>query len=134
MSGQLQFCVNSTGPISVYMQIENQVRFAIASGSIKPGDALPSVRDLASTLQVNSNTVTKAYRDLEIMGLVGGRRGVGVIVLPNAREASRKQTETIVQDHLRDAVAECLAAGLTARQITKVVTESMKSGRRPYSG
>jgi GntR family transcriptional regulator len=134
MSGRFQFCVNPTGPISVYMQIENQVRFAIASGELKSGDPLPSVRDLASMLQVNPNTVTKAYRDLEITGLVGGRRGVGVTVLANAREASRKQTETMVQDHLRDAIAECVAAGLIPSRITKIVSESLKSGRRPYAG
>jgi len=133
MPGRFQVYVNPTGPISVFMQIENQVRFAIASGQLKPGDTLPSVRDLASLLQVNPNTVTKAYRDLEIMGLVGGRRGIGVSVMPNARENCRKQTETMVDEHLRDAVAECLAAGLSPAKISKIVSDSIKSGRKPYS-
>ncbi len=132
MSGRFQVSVNPAGPISVFMQIENQVRFAITSGQLKPGDALPSVRDLAASLQVNPNTVTKAYRDLEIMGLVGGRRGVGVSVLPNARESTRKQTEVMVESHLKDAVAECIATGLSQTRIAKILSDTIKSGRRPY--
>ncbi len=133
MSGRFQISVDASGPISVFMQIENQVRFAIASGQLRPGDSLPSVRDLASLLPVNPNTVTKAYRDLEITGLVGGRRGVGVSVLPNARENSRTKTEALVRRHLREAVAECVATGLAPAKILKIVSDAIKSGRRPYA-
>ena len=57
--------------VAVYVQIENQVQFAIASGKLKAGDQLPSVRELSERLEVNPNTVAKAYRDLEVMGLNG---------------------------------------------------------------
>ena len=50
--------------VAVYVQIENQVQFAIASGKLKPGDRLPSVRELSERIDVNPNTVAKAYRDL----------------------------------------------------------------------
>lgn len=133
MPDEFALRVNPDGPISVYMQIENQVRFAIASGRVKPGQILPSVRDLADDLKVNANTVTKAYRDLELMGLVTARRGIGVTVADDGRANCRKEVEEIVRSHLRDAVAECLAAGLARDKITRVVTETLKEAPPPYA-
>ena len=66
--------------VAVYVQIENHVQFAIAAGRLKPGDRLPSVRELSERLGVNPNTIAKAYRDLEVMGLLYTRRGMGVFI------------------------------------------------------
>lgn len=134
MSGELVFSINPDGPIAVYIQIENHIQFAIASGRLKPGESLPSVRELSSRLNVNPNTVTKAFRDLELLGLITTRRGIGVKVANNARGACRKQVHDMVRSHLRDAVGECAAAGLTETQITKLVRDTLKSGYLPYSG
>ena len=117
MTNALHFSVDHEGPIAVYIQIENQIQFAIASGSIKQGDPLPSVREMSSTLGLNPNTVTKSYRDLELMGLVKTRRGVGLNVYPFARALCKKRVQDMVKQHLRDAVGECTSAGLTDTQI-----------------
>ena len=74
------YSVSSHGEIPVYQQIENQIVFAIASKQYSSGDVLPSVREMAAATGVNANTVTKAYRDLELLGFVVTRRGVGVHV------------------------------------------------------
>ena len=66
--------------VAVYVQIEKHVQFDIASGRLKSGDQLPSVRDLSERLGINPNTVAKAYRDLEVMELLFTRRGMGVFV------------------------------------------------------
>jgi GntR family transcriptional regulator len=60
--------INTTSSVAVYMEIENLLQFAIASGELRAGDQLPSVVKLAEKLKVNFNTVGKAYRDLEVMG------------------------------------------------------------------
>lgn len=133
MPDDFSISVNPDGPISVYMQIENQVRFAIASGRVKPGQILPSVRDLADDLKVNANTITKAYRDLELMGLVTARRGIGVIVANDGRASCRKEVEEMVRGHLRDAVAECLASGMARERITKIVSDVLKEKPKPYT-
>lgn len=133
MRDGLALRVNPDGPISVYMQIENQVRFAIASGRVKPGEILPSVRDLADDLKVNANTITKAYRDLELMGLVTARRGIGVIVSNDGRANCKKEVEEMVRGHLRDAVAECLATGMARDKIAKVVADTLKEAPQPYA-
>ena len=132
MADDLQFQINLENPIAVYVQIENQIQFAIAAGRLKPGDPLPSVREMALQLGVNSNTVTKAYRDLELRGYVVTRRGIGVRVAPKADQACRKETQGMVQDHLRDAVAECIAAGLSSQQVTQIVSHVVRNNHRPY--
>ena len=133
MTDELRFCVDQESPIAVYVQIENQIQFAIASGSIKHGDPLLSVREMSSMLAVNPNTVTKAYRDLELMGLVRTRRGIGVNVSDNARALCKKRVHDMVKQHLRDAVGECTSAGLTPAQISKITSSVISSGYSPYA-
>lgn len=133
MPKKLQFKVDIDNPIAVYSQIENQVQFAIASGTIKDGEDLPSVREMSAMLNVNPNTVTKAYHDLDLMALVTTRRGVGVIVAEGARKTCRKSVLRKVTVHLKDAVGECLAAGITPSAIRKVVSKTMAEGYAPYS-
>ena len=134
MANTLRFCVDIDGPIAVYVQIENQVRFAIASGRLKPADTLPSVRAMSTMLDVNPNTVTKSYRDLELMQLVRTRRGVGVTVTEKAPKLCQDSVPAMTRQHLRDAVAECSVAGLSAAEIRKVVSDTLESGVAPYEG
>jgi GntR family transcriptional regulator len=132
MAEKLNFSVNIESPIAVYVQIENQVKFAIASGRIKPGETLPSVREMSSMLNINPNTVTKAYRDLELLQLVHTRRGVGVTVAEKAPKISRDSALVMVKDHLVDAVAECLATGLVTAEIKKIVADTIEAKTTPY--
>jgi len=132
MAKPLEFRVNLDSPIAVYVQIENQVQFAIASGGLNGGDMLPSVREMSITLDINPNTVTKAYRDLELLGLVHMRRGVGVTIAAKAPKICRERTLAMVKKHLTDAVAECIASGLTSAQLRKVVSQSIEAKAQPY--
>lgn len=128
----LKFSVNLQSPIAVYVQIENQIQFAIASGRLKPGDTLPSVRDMSQMLSINPNTVTKAYRDLELLQLVRTRRGVGVTISENAPKLCGDRTRAMAEAHLQDAVAECIASGISAAQVRKNVSQAIDSGATPY--
>ena len=133
MSNILDYNVNPDSPIPVYVQIENLVQFSIISKKITAGDTLPSVRNLSSELTINPNTVTKAYRDLELRGIVGVSRGVGVIVTDNALSLCKKMIQEQSKAHLLDAVAECLASGYSAKEIRKMVTNVVDSKRLPYT-
>ena len=132
MSKNLVFTIDLESTIAVYVQIENQVQFAIASGKLQPGDTLPSVREMSSMLDVNPNTVTKAYRDLELMQLVHTRRGVGVTVSEKAPRLTKERTRAMVLAHLQEAVAECAATGLSAAEIRSAVSETLDNGFSPY--
>lgn len=133
MDKGLLFHIDTDSPISVYMQIENQIRFAITTGKIAVSEDLPSVREMSSMLNVNSNTVTKAYRDLELMGLVAAQRGVGVRVTKQAAKLCSEPTRNMARTHLRDAVAECRMSGFSSQTLRKLVSETFDSGYMPYS-
>lgn len=132
MGNDLHFRVNVRSPIAVYMQIQNHILFAIASGRVKSGETLPSVRDLAAMLKVNSNTVTKALRDLELRELVVSRRGIGIKVAENARARCKNEVLAMVRRHLQDAVGECRAAGLSKSQIQTMVSSAIAPNYEPY--
>src|SRR5205809_4961724 len=74
------FQVDANHPTPLYAQLEQSIRFAIATGKLRIGDQLPTVRELAVALRVNANTVARVYAELERAGVLETRRGVGSFV------------------------------------------------------
>jgi len=118
--------------VAVYVQIENHIQFAIASGKLAAGDQLPSVRELSERLEVNPNTVAKAYRDLEVMGLLFTRRGMGVFVNRGIEAKCREECRRRIISRMHEVVSEAKAAGLANREITEIVSKSMATNTSPY--
>src|SRR6187399_150835 len=83
--------VNTRDATPLHAQLERGIRVAIASGRLKPGDQLPTVRQLAVDLRINANTVAKVYAHLERDGALGTRRGVGTFVLDAPQLAADHQ-------------------------------------------
>ena len=81
--------VNIHSAVPVYRQIENQIQLALVAGELKEGDQLPTGKELAKRLGVNANTVVKAYRDLEVMGCIVTRRGMGCFVKKGSHAQQR---------------------------------------------
>jgi len=123
--------INSS--VAVYVQIENHVQFAIASGRLTTGDRLPSVRELSERLGVNPNTVAKAYRDLEVMGLLYTRRGMGVFVNKGIEAKCREDCHKRIVGRMHEVVAEAKAAGMGLKEISEVVEKSFSCNSGPYS-
>lgn len=132
MDRSIRYSVNPDSPIAVYQQIENQIQFAIAAGKLEPHDALPSVNEMSVRLDVNPNTVTKAYRDLEIMGLVRARRGMGVSVTEQAPQLCAERILQPVREHLEEAVSECIACGIPPFEVREIVSRTIDVGSPPY--
>jgi DNA-binding transcriptional regulator YhcF (GntR family) len=84
--------INKTNGIPLYIQLEEQIRMLMHRGELMPGDLMPTVRSLAVELEVNSNTVSRVYRDLQNEGLLTLKRGVGTSVSEQAsvRPMSRR--------------------------------------------
>jgi GntR family transcriptional regulator len=118
--------------VAVYVQIENHIQFAIASGKLKPADQLPSVRELSERLGVNPNTVAKSYRDLEVMGLLYTRRGMGVFVNKNIEGKCREDCRKRIIGRLHEVVAEAKASGMVRKEVLEVVEASMLIEGSPY--
>jgi GntR family transcriptional regulator len=77
----IEFHLDGGSGVAAYMQVVHQVKQALRLGMLRPGDQLPTVRDVVAALAINPNTVLKAYRELELEGLVAGRQGQGTFVL-----------------------------------------------------
>ena len=119
--------------VAVYVQIENHIQFAIASGKLKATDQLPSVRELSERLGVNPNTVAKSYRDLEVMGLLYTRRGMGVFVNKGIEAKCREECRRRIIKRLHEVVSESKAAGMAKKDIVEVIDKSYSLGSSPYA-
>jgi GntR family transcriptional regulator len=126
--------LNPASGTPLYLQLVEQLKHAIASGAIAPGEQLPSVRKMAEDLLINPNTVVRAYRDLESEGIVELRHGSGVFVRESvsARIDLMKKAEPIIrtavdrlealdldEEGIRRLMENELAVRRTARQMRK---------------
>jgi len=100
----IHFRLNAQSGVATYVQLVQQVRHALRSGLLTPGDQLPTVKEVVGSLAINPNTVLKAYRELEHAGLVEGRPGMGTFVLrsldgppPDKQAALRKSLQRWLQ-------------------------------------
>ena len=87
--------LNTADDRPIYGQIADQVKFAVAAGVLRPGDLVPSVRELSKQLVVNPNTVARAYRELQGEGLLEAVRGTGLQVAEAAAERCREERRAI---------------------------------------
>jgi GntR family transcriptional regulator len=125
--------INLESDTPIYVQVKNQVLFAIADGRLQPGDALPTVNKVATETGVNMNTVGKAYRDLEVMGLVKARRGRGFFVLNEAPALCRERVRPDIVERLYTRIREAMAAGLSSADIQELVRLCTKDDTIPYA-
>ena len=95
------FSLNSSHPMPLYAQLTRAIRFAIATGRLRVGEQLPTVRQLAVDLRVNANTVAKVYAELERSGILETQRGVGTFVSARHLDA-RHHVEH--EKHLKELV------------------------------
>jgi GntR family transcriptional regulator len=123
------FHIQRDSSVPWYEQIMDQVTFAVASGTLRPGDFIPSVRDLANELVINPNTVARAFVELEQRGVVEVRRGRGTVIAAEAEALCGKERLRIVRERIRDALREAVFSGLPAVEIKQVVEEELTLAR-----
>lgn len=114
--------VNARDAMPLHAQLERSIRVAIASGGLRPGDQLPTVRQLAVALRINANTVAKVYSHLERSGVLETRRGVGTFIAdPPASVAARNQEARIaaLRAIATHALAEASARGFSAADLRR---------------
>ncbi len=121
--------IDSRDQTPLYAQLERGLRAAIASGRLRVGDQLPTVRQLAVDLRVNANTVARVYMDLERAGVLETRRGVGSFVRASAAKARppdehQRRLRAFVTRVLGDAAS----AGFSVRELLAQITALGKEG------
>lgn len=119
----ITFRLNPRSGVSTYMQLVHQVRQALRIGLLKPGDQLPTARDVVGQLAINPNTVLKAYRELEHAGLVATRQGQGTFVI---RDLPGPRVEDLhaLRRRLRRWLEEAAGAGLDDEAIDALIASS----------
>lgn len=112
--------LNTSEDRPIYTQIVDQVKFAIASRVVRPGDLVPSVRELSKRLVVNPNTVARAYRELQGQGLLEPVRGMGLQVTEAAPARCGEERRAIVRQRLRGAIEEAIRSDLPTAEIEAI--------------
>jgi len=98
--------INFKSGMPIYLQIVDQVRAAAASGALRPGEALPSIRPLAEDLRVNRNTIAKAYTELESQGVIETLPGRGCFLKENQSTLRKKVRRELLIEHIDQVVVQ----------------------------
>ena len=114
----------------VYRQIMDQVRGGIASGALAAGDQLPTVRQLAVDLEINPNTVVRAYRELELGGLLETHQGTGTFISAQKMKRRDEHRDRQLAQIVSDSVARAGAAGFTLDELIEELRERSKEAAR----
>jgi GntR family transcriptional regulator len=117
------FDLKTTDDRPIYAQIADRVKFAVAAGVLRPGEMVPSVRELSKQLVVNPNTVARAYRDLQAEGLLEPVRGTGLQVTEEAAGRCRDARREIVRQRLRAAMEAALRSGMGLEEVEAMIHE-----------
>jgi GntR family transcriptional regulator len=114
------FRPNPATGVPIYLQLMEQVKHAIETGALRPGEQLPGIRPLAEELVINPNTVARAYRELEHDGVIELRHGAGAFVADSA--PPKKQTDRLrsAQSVVTAAVERLRASGVTDEEIRRL--------------
>ena len=116
-NGRFEFGLDLHTGVPVYRQLIDQVRAGIASGSLTAGDQLPTVRQLAVDLAINPNTVMRAYRELELGGLLETHQGTGTFISDRKPEKKTVERERQLSQMAGEFAARAGAAGFTLEEL-----------------
>jgi GntR family transcriptional regulator len=109
--------------VPIYLQIVNQVKYLVAAGRLAPGDELPPIRTLAEQLVINPNTVARAYRELEVAGVVEKRGTTGTFVSAAGSPLARRERVRILTERIDALLAEARQLGFDADELFDLIRQ-----------
>jgi GntR family transcriptional regulator len=124
----IEFHLEARSGVAPYLQIVQQVRQALLLGLLSEGDKLPTVKEVVGKIAINPNTVSKAYRELEHLGLAAAKPGVGTFITRSLGQASLAEHAPL-QDELRAWLAKARAAGVTDAGIEALFRSTFRETR-----
>ena len=122
------FNINMRSPVPIYKQIKRNIYKLLLRGEIKDGEMLPSIRDLASSIRVNPNTVARSYREMESEGIVVARQGLGYIIITNRNQIRKIILEELKKD-LSDYLIRYQKLGVTLEEVLEVIKTLWKENK-----
>jgi GntR family transcriptional regulator len=122
----IEFHLDPVSGVPAYLQIVQQVRQAISLGVLRPGDQLPTIKEVVASLAINPNTVMKAYRELDLAGVVDARRGQGTFVALTMGGSAERDFAPL-RAELVDWLSRARAAGLDDEAIRALVASTLRT-------
>lgn len=119
----MQIHINTRDGVPIYLQVVNQIKYLVAAGRLSAGEELPPIRVLAEKLVVNPNTIARAYRELELGGIVEKRRTAGTYVSDQGSPLARKERLKILTDRIDQLLAESEQMGVSLEEVTRLVNQ-----------
>ncbi len=117
----MKFLIDTKSGVPIYRQIIEQIKFAIARGDMVPGRQLPTVRQLAVDLAINPNTVIRAYRELEIEGVLETQQGSGTFVGRDKPEIDKIEKQRMLDQILTEMLARASAYGFSLKELLEAL-------------
>jgi GntR family transcriptional regulator len=124
------FALDLRSGVPVYRQIIDQVTSGMATGALAPGDQLPTVRQLAVDLSINPNTVIRAYRELEIRGLLQTHQGTGTFISSQEIKPDEAERQRRLHQLVGDFVARAGSAGFTLDEVLEPLQQMQRESAR----
>src|SRR5512147_2581422 len=124
----IDFKLDLKSGVPFHRQIVDQIKYGIASGRLLPGEQLPTVRDLAVQLEVNPNTVRKAYSDLELLGILDTQQGTGTFVGHKEIEIGEDEKQRMLRQVCDELVARGHQYNLTLADIVEHLQRRLSDG------
>ena len=123
----LHLQIDPQSGIPVYRQVMDQTKYYVASGSLRAGDQLPSIRELARALAVNPTTVVKAYNELQHEGVIEMRHGKGAFVADGAGRLSAGERTQALRRLARQLAVEASQMGASVDEVLGVVRDELEA-------
>jgi len=129
----IEFKLDLNSGVPFYRQIVDQIRYGIASRRLLPGEQLPTVRELAVQLEINPNTVRKAYSELEILGVLDTQQGTGTFVSNQEVQIADAEKHRMLRQICDELVARGQQYSLTLKDIVEHLQRRLNDGREEES-
>ncbi len=117
--------IDTANGLAIYEQVRRQLKFAVARGKLRPGELVPSVRELSKQLAINPNTVSRAYRQLQDELVLEPVRGLGMQVMAGAEKRCRTDRKRMIGQRLKQVLAEVKQSGLTCDEVRNLMEKEL---------
>lgn len=119
------FNLNFNSEVPLYMQIVDETKLYLAKGLLKDGDKFPSVRDLSKSLSINQTTVSKAFKELDRLGLIETKPGIGTFIRIDQSKIDKNKDEFTV--NLREDFTKAIFLGFDRKEILEIFDQTERS-------
>jgi len=123
----MQIHITTHDKVPIYLQVVNQIKYQVAAGRLTAGEELPPIRVLAEKLIVNPNTIARAYRELELAGIVEKRRTAGTYITDQGSPLARRERMKILSERIDQLLAEAQQMDVDLEDLIKLVHQRSAS-------